>query len=102
MLESLFNKVAGLQSCNFIKKRLQHSCSHVNIAKFLRTPFFTEYLQLLNKFGEVAGESKLLKLNCFCFSSQADTIINILIDVNGFLTYENRELLVLEDNDDVI
>jgi len=35
-------------------------------------------------------------------SSQADTVINILIDVNGFLTYENRELLVLEENDDVI
>ena len=37
MLESLFNKVAGLQCCNFIKKRLQHRCFPVNIAKFLRT-----------------------------------------------------------------
>ena len=37
-----------------------------------------------------------------CFSSQGDTVINILIDVNGFLTYENRELLVLEDNEDVL
>lgn len=35
-------------------------------------------------------------------SSQGDTVVNILIDVNGFLTYENRELLVLEDNEDVI
>ena len=26
------------QACNFIKKRLQHSCFPVNIAKFLRTP----------------------------------------------------------------
>ena len=24
MLEFLFNKVTGLQACNFIKKRLQH------------------------------------------------------------------------------
>ena len=38
VLESLFNKVAGLQPCNFIKKRLQHMCFPVNIAKFLRTP----------------------------------------------------------------
>ena len=38
VLESLFNKVTGLQTCNFIKKRLQHRCFPVNIAKFLRTP----------------------------------------------------------------
>ena len=37
-LESLFNKVAALQACNFIKKRLQHMCFPVNITKFLRTP----------------------------------------------------------------
>ena len=37
LLESLFNKVAGLLACNFIKKRLQHRCFPVNVAKFLRT-----------------------------------------------------------------
>ena len=31
------NKNAGLQSWNFIKKRLQHRCFPVNVAKFLRT-----------------------------------------------------------------
>ena len=36
VLELLFNKV-GLEVCNFIKKRLQHRCFLVNIAKFLRT-----------------------------------------------------------------
>ena len=40
MLESAFNKVAGLQTCIVIKTRLQHRCFHVNIAKFLRTAFF--------------------------------------------------------------
>ena len=36
---SLFlNKNAGLQSWNFIKKRLQHRFFPVNIAKFLRAP----------------------------------------------------------------
>ena len=29
-----FIKVAGLKACNFIKKRLQHKCFPVNIAKF--------------------------------------------------------------------
>ena len=29
----------GKQACNFIEKRLQHRCFHVNISKFLRTCF---------------------------------------------------------------
>ena len=37
VLKSLFNKVA--EACNFIKKRLQHRCFPVNIAKYLRTTF---------------------------------------------------------------
>ena len=42
--ESVFNKVAGLQACNFVKKRLQHRCYLVKFSKFLRTLFFTEHL----------------------------------------------------------
>ena len=38
MLESLFNKIADLKFCNFIKKKLQHRYFTVNIAKFLRAP----------------------------------------------------------------
>ena len=37
VLESLFKKVAGLQHCTFVKKRIQHNDFPVNIAKFLRT-----------------------------------------------------------------
>ena len=40
MLESLFNKVADLKVCNFMKMKLQHRCFLVDIAKFLRTAFF--------------------------------------------------------------
>ena len=36
-LKSLFNKAAGLEVCNFIKKRRQLRCFSLNIAKFLRT-----------------------------------------------------------------
>ena len=43
MLESVFS----LKACNFIKKTLQHSRFPVKIAKFLRTPFFTEHRWLL-------------------------------------------------------
>ena len=41
MLESLFNKSAGL------KKRLQQRCFRMIIAKFLRTPSFIEDLRWL-------------------------------------------------------
>ena len=34
---NIHRKVASLQ-CNFTKKRLQHRCFPLNIAKFLRTP----------------------------------------------------------------
>ena len=34
LLESLFNKVADLKFCNFIKNRLQSRCFTANIAKF--------------------------------------------------------------------
>lgn len=29
---------------------------------------------------------------------QGDTVVSILIDLNGFWTYENREVLVANDN----
>ena len=38
MLESLFNKVAGLKVWNFILNRLQHRWFSVNMAKLLRVP----------------------------------------------------------------
>ena len=37
VLESLLNKVADLQACNFIKKRLYQWCFHVEFPKFLKT-----------------------------------------------------------------
>ena len=39
MLEFLLNKVSGLRTCNFIKKRLQRSSFPGKFAKSLRTPF---------------------------------------------------------------
>ena len=43
-LQSSFNKVAGLKTYNFIKKRLWHRCFPVNIANLLRTAFFIGHL----------------------------------------------------------
>ena len=36
-MESLFDKVADHEACNFIKKRFQQMCFLVNTAKFLKT-----------------------------------------------------------------
>ena len=60
MLESLFNKVAGLQGWKFIKRRLKHMCFPVNTAKILRTAFYIEHLcwlllYVLEKVCLVAG-----------------------------------------------
>ena len=52
VLESLFNKVAELKACKFIKKKLQRRCFPVNIAKFLRAPILKntwEWLFLLEQ-----------------------------------------------------
>ena len=45
VFEYFFNNVAGLKTCSFIKKRLQHSCFPVKFVKFLIIPF------LQNTFG---------------------------------------------------
>ena len=44
MLESFFKKVAYLEARKSNKRRLQHRCFHVNIAKFLKTAFSIEQL----------------------------------------------------------
>ena len=51
VLGSIFNKVAGLKACSFIKKRLQDRCFRVKFAKLLRRTFFIEHIRwmLLNE-----------------------------------------------------
>ena len=45
VLQLPFNIVAGLEVCNCVKKRLQHRCFLVNIAKFLRKTYLQEHLE---------------------------------------------------------
>ena len=47
VLESIFNKVAGLWACNFIKKKLQHRCFPMKFAKLLRTPILKNICERL-------------------------------------------------------
>ena len=39
-----FNEVSGLRAFNFFKKRPQHRCFPVNVAKFLKKAFFIEHI----------------------------------------------------------
>ena len=61
VLEFLFNKVAGPNVCNSIKKRLQHKCFPVKFEKFLlRAPTFIEHLRWL--FLKVMNSSSHMKV----------------------------------------
>ena len=73
VLESLFNKVADLQACNVIKKRLQYVCFPVNITKSLRTAI----LKIICK--------RLLPLELFC-----KDFVNI--------SYENTSFSIPEES----
>ena len=42
-----FNEVADLRPATLLKKRLWHSFFTLNFVKFLRTPFYKEYIQWL-------------------------------------------------------
>ena len=44
LLESLLNKVADFQACNFIKKRLQCRCFSCEYCENFKNSFFVEHL----------------------------------------------------------
>ena len=72
--EFFLNKVAVLQACNFVKKRLQHRCFPVDIAKFLRTPILksiSERLLFINIYY-----NKIHDFEKFCKSATSTFIVN--------------------------
>ena len=84
-----FNKDAGLtpKACNFIKKRLWHRYFHVNIAKFLRTPFLIERLWWLPLFSIISSCLSKVKLVWVKskFSDNCNLTFNVCIKtVNEF------------------
>ena len=81
MLESLFNKVTGLQTCSVNKKKLQNSCFPVNIAKSLRTPI-----------SKIICKRLLLPLEVFCISSGGCNPVNWLSQTTRNLIIEYLNL----------
>ena len=81
MLESRFNKVAGPQACNFIRKRLQHRCFPVKFAIFFRTAILKNVCERLLLLVVVC--SSMLLQNWIikqpvCFKSQKILFVLIL------------------------
>ena len=58
--ESLFNKVAANQFCNFTKFRLQHRCFPVKFVKFLRAPILQNICQQIASINERQQETHAL------------------------------------------
>ena len=75
-MESLSDEVADLKVCNIIKKRLQHGCFPLNIAKSLRTSI----LKIIYKW-------LLLPLEVFC-------IRNLLISAMTMLHLVYKKTLM--------
>ena len=61
VLESLFNKVTGLQACNFTQKRLQRNLFPVNIANFKNT-YFEKHQRTAASDGSCIFHRKLHKI----------------------------------------
>ena len=78
VLESLFNKVAGLRARSFIKKRLQHRCFPVKLATFLRTSILKNICEQL--VAKISTLQKKLFINFF------NKIMNFVIITITFQT----------------
>ena len=67
VLEPLLNKAEGLEVCNSIKNRLQHSCFPVKLINFLIIPFlqqsFSGCLWRFNSCFQRSSEQKPLRLS---------------------------------------
>ena len=121
MLEYLFNKVADLNACNFIKKRLRHRYFPVNIGEFFKNIYFEEHLRTaaseiehcflksnvyhrwkiikvqkgtLNKFNSLIISLRLCFFNVlfFVFFSSSKYVTSIFHTFREFCERQNQQL----------
>ena len=90
MLECLFNKVAGVQACIFVKKRLQHRCFPVNIVKFLRTPILKYICERLLRISEMQTTYNAIYILAenFIFNFGISKIFSYLLSITNFSSTE--------------
>ena len=78
VLELPFNIVPRLEVYNCIKKRLQHRCFLVNIAKFLRTPILKNLGERLRLYFNHKINNKILGI-CRPFCIQEHNVKSFLL-----------------------
>ena len=87
VLESLFNKVADLQGCNFFKKRLQHRCFPVNCNLF-KNSYSEEHLRrttsVLNQFFRTTSFKR----------SYFRTVYLIYLFLNFYFTFNSLKTFI--------
>ena len=74
-----FNKLANPQNCNFIKKKHQHRCFPVNIAKLLRTAFLIKHIRWLLLFID---EIFLKKSKSQNFFQKRFSVKNVFLEIS--------------------
>ena len=75
--ESLFLIKLQAMPAILLKKRLWHRCFPVNFAKFLRRPFFNEYLQTTSENETDLKEHKIFSSSCEKFKLLQILKINV-------------------------
>ena len=83
-------------ACNFIKKRLQHSCFLQKFSKFLRTPFFKNICECLLLID--LNKQVLLCIRGTIVLIQERAYVTILENDNpgGYIEFESTERIVLK------
>ena len=92
VLESLFNKVAGLQGCSFIKKRLQQRCFTVNISNFLGTAVLKNICERLLLYLTDISEQLVFREAIFQNSLSNIFISNFYFTFNSLNTFISLNL----------
>ena len=90
VLKSLFNNVAGVQTCGFIKKTLLHWCLPMKFAKFLRAPILKNICERLLLF--VSPQDTITNIDCKLWLDETSTECNVSIFLNQGITYLWRML----------
>ena len=99
--ESLFNKFAGLEACNLLKKRLQHRYYAVNIEQFLKTSIFKSICeQLLLQSGGcplMLQHSTDVKVQKYIFISKVVIKVDQQVSILQMFCYKRiRDPFVME------
>ena len=97
VLESLFNKVAGLKACNFISNRLQHMCFPVNIAKLFKASILKNICQRqLQLFLKYSLSLFLVFIPCIAYTLSCFTLRHVHVFYMYSYHISTRVLRILE------